>query len=188
MRIAVKPDEVKMMRKLLFLLAGTAVLCVPAVSVASNSSPSPAKLAVQMCRSLRSQDGKQTFRQTYHSFAGCVKAEKPQAKSDVRNAAQTCKSQRSDATFADAHNGETFNQFYGTNGGKGRGAGANAFGKCVSTIAKQNAKSDVNDSAAAAQACKAMRANAPSDFQTTYGTGRNAFGKCVAQQSNSKNG
>jgi hypothetical protein len=175
------------MRKLLIFLATTVALCVPAASVAANPTPSPGKLAAQMCRSLRAQDGKQTFRQTYHSFAGCLKTEKAQADSDVSNAAKTCKAQRSDPNFASeaGHNGETFQQFYGTNKGSTHGAGANAFGKCVSTFAKQNAQNDVKDSTAAAATCKSMKANDPADFQSSYGSGPNAFGKCVAKQSKS---
>jgi hypothetical protein len=175
------------MRKIVFLLVGTAFLCVPAFSVAA---PKPAKLAAQMCRSIRAQDGKQTFRQTYHSFAGCLKANKPDAKQDVGNAAQTCRAQRNDPNFAadPAHDGKTFDQFYGTNGGNANGAGKNAFGKCVSTIAKQNAKSDVADSVDAAKTCKALKASDPTGFQSSYGSGRNAFGKCVAKQSNATSG
>jgi len=174
------------MRKLLVLLAGTAALCVPAVSAAAGSPPSPAKLAVQMCRSLRAQDGKQVFRQTYHSFAACLKQEKPTAAKDVTNAAMTCKAERSDPNFPASHDGKTFAQYYGTNGGNGQGAGRNAFGKCVSTLAQQNAKSDVADSVDAARACKAQRASDPSGFQQSYGSGRNAFGKCVAKQATSR--
>lgn len=169
------------MRKFLLLLVGAAVLCVPAVTAAA---PKPAKLAAQICRSIRAQDGKQTFRQTYHSFAGCVKANKPDAKQDVTNAARTCRAERSDPDFAANHDGKTFEQFYGTNGGNDHGAGRNAFGKCVSAIARQNAKSDVEDSVAAAKSCKALKANDPAGFVSTYGSGRNAFGKCVAKQSN----
>jgi hypothetical protein len=176
------------MRKLLFLLAGTALLSLPAVSVAGTSAPSPAKLAAQMCRSIRAQDGQTTFRQTYHSFAGCLAQNKPQASQDISNAAKACKSQRSDQNFAASHNGKTFAQFYGTNGGSAHGAGANAFGKCVSTIAKQNAKSDTKSTVAAAKTCNALKKSDLATFQTTYGSGRNAFGKCVSKQSNSKNG
>jgi hypothetical protein len=176
------------MRKFLFLLIGTAVLCVPAVSVASTSPPTSAKLAAQICRSVRVKDGASTFRQTYHSFAGCLKQTKTEASQDIHNAAQTCRAQRSDPNFATDHGGKTFNQFYGTNGGSGQGAGANAFGKCVSTIAKQNAKSDVADTVAATKTCKALKANDLATFQATYGTGRNAFGKCVSKQASAKTG
>jgi hypothetical protein len=174
-------------RKFLIVLIGTAVLCVPAVSVAANSPPGAGKLAAQMCSSIRAKDGKATFKQTYHSFAGCLGKQASNAKSDIQNAAKTCKAQRTDPNFATetGHNGETFQQFYGTNGGKGNGAGANAYGKCVSTIAKQNAHSDVKDTVAATATCKALRADTAS-FQAAYGTGRNAFGKCVSKQANAK--
>jgi hypothetical protein len=177
------------MRRFLFLLIGTAVLCVPAVSVAANNPPSAGKLAAQMCSSIRAKDGKATFKQTYHSFAGCLGKQTPIAKSDVQNAAKTCKAQRSDLNFATetGHDGKTFNQFYGTNGGNGKGAGANAYGKCVSTIAKQNAHSDVADTVSATATCKALKQDTAT-FQATYGTGRNAFGKCVSKQANAKNG
>jgi hypothetical protein len=176
-------------RRLLFLLIGTAVLCVPAVSVAANNPPSAGKLAAQMCSAIRAKDGKATFKQTYHSMAGCLAKQTPNAKSDIQNAARTCRAQKSDPTgFAATHGGQTFNQVYGTNGGQGNGAGANAMGKCVSTIAKQNAHSDVKDTVAATATCKALKTSDLATFQSTYGTGRNAFGKCVSKQANAKNG
>jgi hypothetical protein len=158
---------------------------VPAVSVAGDSSPSRSpKLG--------------------------VKTEAPRGKSD--NPASTCKSQRNGSNFAASHNGQTFTQFYGTNHGKGRGAGANAFGKCVSTSgmreaesdgktraeshAKNNAESKGEDSAESrdktsanpAMTCKAMQANDLTKFQIAYGTQPNAFGKCVSKQANSNKG
>jgi hypothetical protein len=177
-------------RRLLFLLIGTAVLCVPAVSVAANNPPTAGKLAAQICSSIRAKDGKATFKQTYHSFAGCLAKQTPTAQSDLKNAAKTCKAQKADPNFAteEGHDGKTFQQFYGTNGGSSNGAGANAYGKCVSTLAKQNAQSDVKDTVAATATCKALRKNDLATFQSTYGTGRNAFGKCVSKQANAKNG
>jgi streptogramin lyase len=167
---------VKVMRKLLLLLAGAAVLCLPAVSVAGTSAPTAAKLAAQACRSIRAHDGQKLFRQTYHSFAGCLNKDKPQAAQDISNAAKTCKAlKKSDPA--------TFQATYGTNGGNTHGAGANAFGKCVSTIAKQKAKDDAADSVAAAKTCKALKKSDLATFQATYGTGRNAFGMCVSRQS-----
>ena len=164
------------MRKVLLVLVCTAVLWVPAVSVAGDSSPSlSSKLA--------------------------AKAETP---SDASNSASTCKSQRNGSNFAASHNGQTFTQFYGTNRGKGRSADANAFGKCASTNAMHKAESDGKDSAEShdknsaeshdknsgnpAMTCKAMQANDLAHFQTAYGTRPNAFGKCVAKQANSKKG
>jgi hypothetical protein len=188
------------MRKVLLLLICTAVLWVPAVSIAGDSSPSPSsKLA--------------------------AKTERPSGKSDPAN---TCKSQRNGSNFAASHNGQTFTQFYGTNRGKGRGAGANSFGKCVSangmrtaesdgksraeghakssdesegedsakSHAKNSDESEVEDSAKShdknsanpAMTCKAMQANDLTKFQTAYGTQPNALGKCASKQANSNKG
>jgi hypothetical protein len=121
------------MRKVLLLLVGAAVLWVPAASVAGESSPSPSKPT--------------------------PKADTPGAKSDASNPASTCQSQRSELNFAASHSGETFTQFYGTDGGNGRGVGANAFGKCVSTIAKHKDKSD-GEAAPRATARTTTRADA----------------------------
>ena len=174
------------MRKFVLLVVGTAVLCVPAVSAAAT--PTPAQLAAQTCKSIRAGETRATFKLAYHSFAGCLRTQKSDSKQDVTNAAKTCKAQRAEdpAQFAADHGGKTFNQFYGTNGGSGKGAGANAFGKCVSTLAKQNAHSDASSEVAAAKTCKALKADLPT-FQAAYGTGKNAFGKCVAQQSKASN-
>jgi hypothetical protein len=169
------PELVRSMRKVLLLLVGAAVLWVPAASVAGESSPSPSKPT--------------------------PKADTPGAKSDVSNPASTCQSQRSELNFAASHSGQTFTQFYGTDGGNGRGVGANTFGKCVSTIANHKDKSDGEGGAKShredsdksrrkegtspAMICKAMQAKALTHFQT-MGMRPNAFGKCVAKQANSK--
>lgn len=47
------------------------------------------------------------------------------------NAAKKCKAERADANFATGHGGKTFAQYYGTNKNL-----KNAFGKCVSKLAK----------------------------------------------------
>jgi hypothetical protein len=47
------------------------------------------------------------------------------------NAAKKCKAERADANFATGHGGKTFAQYYGTNANL-----KNAFGKCVSKLAK----------------------------------------------------
>lgn len=165
------------MRKFVLLLVGTAILCVPAVSTAAT--PTPKQLAIQTCKSIHGHEQLSTFKQAYHSFAGCLKAQTSDSKQDVTNAAKTCKAERSADPAA-------FRTKYGTNGGNAKGAGANAFGKCVSTLAKQNAQSDASSEIAAAKTCKALKADAPT-FQAAYGTGKNAFGKCVAAQSKASN-
>jgi hypothetical protein len=67
-----------------------------------------------------------------------------------------------------------FKLLYGTNANK-----SNAFGKCVSKLAQQNAKNQAN---AAAQ-CRTERDADPAAFAAKYGTGKkhgNAFGNCVS--------
>ena len=94
---------------------------------------------------------------------------------DVQNAARLCKAQR------DAIGVSDFRKLYGTN--KNR---KNAFGKCVSKLAKQQAENREN----AAKACKAERDEIGADaFKDKYGTNKNksnAFGKCVSQHAHAK--
>ena len=165
------------MRKVLLFVVCMAVLWVPAVSVAGDSSPNP-------------------------SSKPAAKTETPHV--TIENPASTCKRQRNDSNFPASHTGHSFTQFYGTNGGEGHGAGANAFGRCVSTTALHKAESEGKDRAKAhdkksvethamasanpATACKAMQANDLTHFQTAYGTQPNAFGKCLSKQANSKTG
>jgi len=80
------------------------------------------------------------------------------------------------------HNGKTFNQFYGSNTqAKGKGAAANALGRCVSQHAKQSSQSQSNAITAAAKQCKAsLKADAKA-FALAYGSKPNAFGKCVSK-------
>ena len=69
-----------------------------------------------------------------------------------------------------------FKQLYGTNANK-----SNAFGKCVSKLATQNAKNRSN----AAGQCRTERASDSAAFAAKYGTGKNhanAFGNCVSQK------
>jgi len=68
-----------------------------------------------------------------------------------------------------------FKLLYGTNANR-----SNAFGKCVSKLAQQNA----NNHAKAVSSCRTERAADPAAFASKYGTGKkraNAFGNCVSQ-------
>jgi hypothetical protein len=96
-------------------------------------------------------------------------AMKPSA-GDRTNAAQQCKTERQQM------GADLFKQTYGTNANK-----SNAYGKCVSALAKQNAQARSN----AASSCRAERAADPAAFAARYGTGKkgaNAFGKCVSSK------
>jgi hypothetical protein len=68
-----------------------------------------------------------------------------------------------------------FKLLYGTNANR-----SNAFGKCVSKLAQQNAKNQSN----AASQCRSERSVDAGAFAAKYGTGKkhaNAFGNCVSQ-------
>jgi hypothetical protein len=70
-----------------------------------------------------------------NAFGKCVSGKAQAAtaaqQSAELNAAKQCKAQRADASFAANHGGKSFGDFYGSNGNK-----KNAFGKCVSALAK----------------------------------------------------
>ncbi len=67
-----------------------------------------------------------------------------------------------------------FKLLYGTNANR-----SNAFGKCVSKLAQQNA----HNTATASSQCRAERQSDPAAFAMKYGKGKNhanAFGNCVS--------
>ena len=71
------------------------------------------------------------------SASACRRRRPAESKSHA-NAVSACRAEQADTAFADSHGGKTFDQFYGT--GKN---GNNAFGKCVSSKAKEsNAAAD----------------------------------------------
>jgi hypothetical protein len=104
------------------------------------------KRASKACKAERNEMGVEAFSEKYGSnknrrnaFGKCVsrKSGKKLGKvlgkesGKVLNAARQCKAERSDPSFADTHEGKTFDEFYGTNKNL-----KNAFGKCVSSKAK----------------------------------------------------
>ncbi|MEX0851184.1 MAG: hypothetical protein WD015_06735 [Gaiellaceae bacterium] len=106
----------------------------------------------------------------------------PPTGTDLKNAAKACKAERASATSIEA-----FNQKYGTNKNK-----KNAFGKCVSSKAKEQSGEDADEQKAeAAKKCKAERgttAQSIDAFNKEHGTNKNkknAFGKCVSKHSKS---
>jgi hypothetical protein len=167
-------------------------LIVPMAALADTATPTPASTANQICQQARTSMGAALFTQTYgtnaskaNAFGKCVAKNAGAAQQDVSNAAATCKAEQSDPNFATSHGGKTFDQYYGANSAKGKGAGANAFGKCVSKSVANSATKQADASTSAAKSCKAALKASASDFAAKYGTGRNAFGKCVSAASKS---
>jgi hypothetical protein len=166
------------MRRILLLLVGIAVLWVPAVSVAGDSSPSLSKPAA-------TTDARNTGR-------------------NVSNAAIICRNRRSEANFAFGkcvskiakHEGKSDNEVggpksNGQDGDEGEGTDnahsqdQNNQGRDDSESDGQDkAKSHGGDSASPAMTCKAMEANDLAHFRSAYGVRPNAFGKCVASHAN----
>ena len=93
---------------------------------------------------------------------------------DKTNAAKECKAERG----TDPATQEAFAVKYGTNAND-----KNAFGKCVSGQAKEEAAERKAAKSNASKECKAERALDAAAFAEKYGTNknnRNAFGKCVS--------
>jgi hypothetical protein len=178
------------MRKVSFVIAVVA-LAVP-VAAWADGSPTPGAIANQTCKQQQVAMGAATFNQAYgtnasksNAFGKCLAKNTAASQQIVSNANQTCKQlqAQSDTAFAAAHGGKTFDQLYGTNTAKGKGAGSNAFGKCVSALASQAASTQATAAVKAAASCKADRKANSTLFAATYGKGRDAFGKCVAAKS-----
>jgi hypothetical protein len=165
-------------------------LAAPASALAGPPSQAAKHAAIKQCKAERGKTRatRTAFKATYHSFSRCVRRqtaeEKAELKAAIRNAAQECKAQRS----ADP---DAFAELYGK--------GHNAYGKCVSSTAKQNkADMDEQDSKDAAEfrndakECAAERGEMGDDgFAQKYGTNgnkRNAFGKCVSERDDDEPG
>jgi hypothetical protein len=129
-------------------VAGTAVADTPTSTETSN--------AAKYCKALRTSSGSpEAFASAVRAVVGAKKVTvknaygkcvSNQAKNNAEdsdqahaNAAKDCKAEKaqSDEEFAAAHGGKTFSQQYGTNKN-----GKNAFGKCVSSKAKEQGEDD----------------------------------------------
>ncbi len=188
------------MKTFAIAILGVAVLVLPAGAVAKPDSGDK-HAAIKQCKTERGKTKAthEAFKAKYHSFRRCVRQtaadEQAEKKAAFRRAAKECKAERSDPDFAATHDGKTFQEFYGT-GKRGR----NAYGKCVSTKAREHKAADDADDAQqvqafknAAQLCAGERSDPDfasthdgKSFEEFYGTNhnkRNAFGKCVSGRS-----
>jgi hypothetical protein len=182
---------------------GSVVLCCIGVAAigtgaaladSGNSTPNPNQVAAQQCTSQLHAMGAKAFKalngdppKGQHAMRNCLGKQQKSAGKVVNNAAQECKAEQADPNFAAGHNGETFDQFYGTNQND-----RNAYGKCVSGKVQSTEAQQEQNLQNAAQQCRAERSD-PSfaaghdgkSFTDFYGTNknkRNAFGKCVSQK------
>ena len=121
------------------------------------------------------------------AVAGTATAETPD-RADFKNAAKYCKALRASsgdkAAFAEAVKAMT---------GAKKVTVKNAYGKCVSAQARQNAKDEQAAKSEATKQCKAEQAQSDEEFAGahggktftqfygTYKNGSNAYGKCRSQ-------
>ena len=203
------------MKRLLIAALTLGLLLVPAIG-ASGVTGKDKSNAARECRALKKAMGTENFRNEFgtnknkhNAFGKCVsrksREEAKERRSAKRNAAKDCKAERDDPNFAASHDGKSFDEFYGTNdpgshgNGKAKGHG-NAYGKCVSSKAKENKEAaDAKDKnkVNAAKECKAEQKDADfasshdgKSFDEFYGTNENdenAFGKCVSTKARAKN-
>jgi hypothetical protein len=122
------------------------------------------------------------------AVTGTAAADAP-TKTEKTNAAKYCKALRtssgSPVAFAEAVKAVV---------GAKKVTVKNAYGKCVSNQAKNNAKDDKQAHSNAAKDCKAEQAQSDEEFAAAHGgktfaqqygtgkTGKNAYGKCVSQK------
>jgi hypothetical protein len=181
-----------MKKFLLLCVLATATTAAPTAS-AADPTPADVKNAAKYCKALRAaadSNFASMFGTRKNAYGKCVSStarktareDAAQRKEARENAAVQCRAEREDIGFAAAHDGKTFDQFYGD------GPGRNAYGKCVSTKAKQlKQAADEADEAQgkdrvnAARSCKQARRDDREQFEEDYGTHRNAFGKCVSR-------
>jgi hypothetical protein len=122
------------------------------------------------------------------AVAGTAVADTPTS-TETSNAAKYCKALRTSSGSPEA-----FASAVQTVVGAKKVTVKNAYGKCVSHQAKNNAKDDGQAHSNAAKDCKAEKAQSDSDFAAAHGgktfaqqygsgkNGKNAYGKCVSQK------
>jgi hypothetical protein len=177
------------------ILTIAVLLVAPTLPSAALAKPDDAhrQAAHAQCKAERGKSSatREAFRSRYASLRSCVRAraaeEEAEDEGARKNAAKECKAERE----ADPAG---FTERYGTNAN-----GKNAYGKCVSSKAKEKkAEMDEEDAEAvrerknAARECAAEREDIGREaFEAKHGTnpnGANAFGKCVSKRSRESKG
>ena len=185
----------------LALITAMLLVATPAALAAGPSSHAAPQATQKTCKNLKAQMGARNFNSTFaprtHSaraaLRNCARREAAAQTQARTNASNTCRTWRADpaafqAAMAGTPNaGKTFAQVFG--------AGRNAFGKCVSTVARAQNQARRAALVNAAKTCRTWKsdaaafaaamqgtANQGKTFAEVYGAGANAFGKCVSQQ------
>jgi hypothetical protein len=158
------------------------VLAFAAVPAAfAEDTPTPTQQGSTLCKQQRTAVGPSAFTLLYgggkNAYGRCVSKLASTVSHETANASKQCAAERADATFAATHDGKTFAQLYGTGP-----HGNNAFGKCVSSKAKELVQEQQEETISAAKTCKTERNTlGATAFKAKYGSKANAFGKCVSK-------
>jgi len=180
------------MKKITVAIGLAVALALPVSALAKPHPDQGDKRAAKAeCKTLRgaTEATQEAFLTKFRNFGACVSKkaveEAVEEQNAHTNAARACREERGTTT----ESREAFAIKYGTNGTAGRnGYRRNAFGKCVSTIAKakEHAADEKDQQEAtewknAAEECDAARDASAETFATTWGTDEDAFGKCVSE-------
>ena len=184
----------------LLIIASLFALAVPAAFAAPpndqgkpESGATAASSASELCKQQRRTIGMAAFRALYAPTGSpkaatdaCLVKQVQTTSVAAKNAAMKCKAEQADPNFAAAHGGKSFAEHYGMNPNK-----KDAFGKCVSSMAKDTVEDQQDATINAAKKCKTERADSGfaaahggKSFAENYGTNANkanAFGKCVSK-------
>src|SRR4051794_10846842 len=180
------------MKRFTTLAAAVAALSVPVAAIADTPTSTDNSNAAKECKSLLKAEGTSNFTHAWgakgkgRAYGKCVsskaKEEAQERQAAQSNAAKDCKAEKAqtDDQFKASHDGKTFAEFYGAKNAN------SAYGKCVSTKAKQNkADADQNDKDKinAAKFCRGEQTKDKAAFDKTY---RN-FGACVSKKAHELN-
>ena len=191
--------------KKIVLAAAVAALVAAPTAVAGPNANANTRATTKTCNNMKAQMGATNFKALFAPKAqnaravtrSCATREASVQRQERMNAAQTCKTWMSDANafsaamMGTANEGKTFAQVYGTS--------ANAYGKCVSTLARQKGQERRAAMVNAAKTCKTWKTDAAAfgeamkgttnegkTFGEVFGTESNAYGKCVSTVSKSR--
>jgi len=180
------------LKRITGIFALVAALAVPVAALADEPTTTDKQNAAKECKALLKAQGTSNFTHAWgakgkgRAYGKCVSSkareEAAERKAAKSNAAKDCKAEQAmtaDQFKADsAHGGKTFAEFYGAKNAN------SAYGKCVSTKAKQNkAEADQKDkdTIAASSFCKGEQSKV--EFETTYKN----FGTCVSKKAHELN-
>ena len=167
-------------------------LAVPVAALGDQTTTTDNQNAAKECKALLKAEGTSNFKHAWgakgkgRAYGKCVssksKDEATERQDAQKNAAKQCKAEKAmtNADFQASHGGKTFAEFYGAKNAN------SAYGKCVSTNAKQNkAEADQKDqdTITAAKFCRGEQTKDSAAFKTTYKN----FGTCVSNKAHELN-